>query len=117
MTFVTVKFFIIYEITAVLYFVSGKPPPTVSWLVNDKLVTGFIETNADDVIVNRLEVPRVTREMVNATFKCQASNSKLTLPLEKSTRLELHCKKGQNMYLSRCRETIRVEAPQKKISK
>ncbi|KAK6621427.1 hypothetical protein RUM44_001234 [Polyplax serrata] len=70
----------------------GKPPPTVSWLVNDKLVTGFIETNADDVIVNRLEVPRVTREMVNATFKCQASNSKLTLPLEKSTRLELHLK-------------------------
>ncbi|EEB09920.1 sidestep protein, putative [Pediculus humanus corporis] len=30
--------------------------------------------------------------MFNATFKCQASNSKLTLPLEKTTRLELNLK-------------------------
>ena len=71
---------------------TGKPPPTVSWLANDKLTPGFIERNADGIIINRLEVSRVTREMFNATFKCQASNSKLTLPLEKTTRLELNCK-------------------------
>ncbi|KAL0270121.1 UNVERIFIED_CONTAM: hypothetical protein PYX00_007628 [Menopon gallinae] len=70
----------------------GKPPPTVSWLVNDKLALGVVEVSKGDVILNRLEVPRVTREMFNSSFKCQASNSKLTLPLEKTARLELYLK-------------------------
>lgn len=69
----------------------GKPPPKVSWLINDKLVTGSVDAK-DGVIINRLQVPRVTREMFNSTFKCQASNSKKTRPLEKGIRLELYLK-------------------------
>lgn len=68
----------------------GKPTPTVSWFVNDKLVDGLLETTSHHVVVNRLEVSRVTREHLNTTYKCQASNTKLMLPSEKTVRLELY---------------------------
>jgi hypothetical protein len=71
----------------------GKPTPTVSWFVNDRLVDGLLETTSYHpvvVVVNRLEVPRVTRERLNTTYKCQASNTKLMLPVEKTVRLELY---------------------------
>jgi hypothetical protein len=59
--------------------------------VNDKLVDGLLETTSHHVVVvNRLEVSHVTREHLNTTYKCQASNTKLMLPAEKTVRLELH---------------------------
>jgi hypothetical protein len=59
--------------------------------VNDKLVDGFLEVKGHhDVVMNRLEVLRVTREQLNTTYKCQASNTKLMLPAEKIVRLELY---------------------------
>ena len=72
-------------------FFPGKPTPTVSWFVNERLVDGLLEpTIHHDVFVNRLEVSRVTREHLNTTYKCQASNTKLMLPVEKTVRLELY---------------------------
>lgn len=41
------------------------------------------------VSVNRLEVFKVTREALNTTYKCQASNTKLVPPVERSVRLEM----------------------------
>lgn len=59
--------------------------------MNDKLVDGLLETASHHVIVvNRLEVSRVSREHLNTTYKCQASNTKLMLPTEKTVRLELY---------------------------
>jgi hypothetical protein len=59
--------------------------------VNDKLVDGLLETTSHHVVVvNRLEVSHVTREHLNTTYKCQASNTKLMLPAEKTVRLELY---------------------------
>jgi hypothetical protein len=61
--------------------------------VNDKLVDGLLETTSHHiVVVNRLEVLHVTREHLNTTYKCQASNTKLMLPAEKTVRLELYRK-------------------------
>ena len=62
----------------------------MSWFVNDRLVDGLLETTSHHVVVNRLEVSRVTREHLNTTYKCQASNTKLMLPVEKTVRLELY---------------------------
>lgn len=65
----------------------------MSWFVNDKLVDGLLETASHHiVVVNRLEVSHVTREHLNTTYKCQASNTKLMLPTEKTVRLELYRK-------------------------
>lgn len=44
------------------------------------------------VIVNRLEVQHVTRDAFNTTYKCQASNTKLVPPAERTVRLDMLCK-------------------------
>ncbi|CAG9764806.1 unnamed protein product [Ceutorhynchus assimilis] len=68
----------------------GSPSPTVSWFVNDRLVEGQLEAiTKTNVIVNRLEIKQVTRDKLNSTFKCQASNTKLMMPSEQTVRLEL----------------------------
>lgn len=41
------------------------------------------------VIVNRLEVPQVHRDAFNTTFKCQAANTKLVPPAERTVRLDM----------------------------
>lgn len=71
--------------------VPGRPSPTVSWFVNERLVEGQLEAigNGNHVMVNRLEVSAVKRDDLNSTYKCQASNTKLMMPAEKTVRLEL----------------------------
>lgn len=71
------------------FFFAGRPIPTVTWFVNDRIVEGQIESIGHHVIVNRLEVARVRRQHLNSTYKCQASNTKLMMPAEKLVRLEL----------------------------
>lgn len=41
------------------------------------------------VTVNRLEVPRITRSALNNTYRCQASNTKLVPPVERSIRIDM----------------------------
>lgn len=44
------------------------------------------------VIVNRLEIPNLSREAYNTTLRCQASNTKLAPPVERVVRLDMLCK-------------------------
>ncbi|XP_074036951.1 protein turtle homolog A isoform X2 [Leptinotarsa decemlineata] len=67
----------------------GRPTPTVSWFMNDRIIEGHVEAIGNHVIVNRLDVNSVTRDHLNSTYKCQASNTKLMMPVEKTVRLEL----------------------------
>nr|CAH7737718.1 unnamed protein product [Callosobruchus chinensis] len=67
----------------------GRPPPTVSWFANERMVSGHVEAIGNHVTVNRLEVSAITRQQLNSTYKCQASNTKLMMPVEKTVRLEL----------------------------
>lgn len=75
-----------------MFFVLGRPPPTLSWFVNERMVEGNIGVIGNHVMVNRLEINDVTRDQLNSTFKCQASNTKLMMPSEKTVRLEMLCK-------------------------
>ncbi|XP_066149395.1 protein turtle homolog A-like [Euwallacea fornicatus] len=67
----------------------GSPSPTVSWFVNERLVDGQVGAIDSNVIVNKLEIKKLTRGQLNSTFKCQASNTKLMMPTEQTLRLEL----------------------------
>ncbi|ENN77488.1 hypothetical protein YQE_06015, partial [Dendroctonus ponderosae] len=70
--------------------VTGNPPPTVSWFVNGRLVAGQREVlTKPKVVVNRLDIKEVTRDKLNSTFKCQASNTNLITPIENGVQLEL----------------------------
>lgn len=59
---------------------------------------GQLEAIGNNVIVNRLEVTSVKREHLNSTYKCQASNTKLMMPAEKTVRLELLCECLKNSF-------------------
>ncbi|XP_046395125.1 nephrin-like [Ischnura elegans] len=71
------------------YAIGGKPPPTVSWFVQDKLVSGIHEERHPGRPMNRLEIRNLRRSHLNATLKCQASNTKLAIPSEKSVKLDM----------------------------
>ena len=70
----------------------GRPQPQVRWLVNGLLVDNQYEHNSGDVIENRLLWPSVQRTDLNSVFTCQALNTQLDKPKEKSFLLDMHCK-------------------------
>lgn len=68
---------------------TGNPEPKVRWLVNGAVVDEEFEVNAGDVIENKLTWSNITRRDLNSMFTCQATNTKLTDPLESSVILNL----------------------------
>ncbi|XP_047511176.1 hemicentin-2-like [Pieris napi] len=69
----------------------GRPEPVVTWLVNGKPDLKYIGVKTDThVIVNRLEAQQLTRDSLNTTYKCRATNTHLVPPQEKSVRLEMN---------------------------
>ncbi|XP_049278439.1 uncharacterized protein LOC125761396 [Anopheles funestus] len=68
----------------------GRPEPTVTWLNGDEIMqTGGGISMGRHVTVNRLEIPKMTRSALNNTYKCQASNTKLVPPAERSIRVDM----------------------------
>ncbi|KAH8419175.1 hypothetical protein KR222_008061, partial [Zaprionus bogoriensis] len=68
----------------------GRPEPTVTWLNGSRtLEAGSGVSMGRHVTVNRLEVPQITRSALNNTYRCQASNTKLVAPVERSIRIEM----------------------------
>lgn len=82
-----------------VFIVSGRPEPKLIWFINDKPSENEGSSTESHVVVNRLEVPNLTREHLNSTYKCQASNTKLINPQEKTARLELNRKFNIIQYL------------------
>uniref|UniRef100_A0A182M474 Ig-like domain-containing protein n=1 Tax=Anopheles culicifacies TaxID=139723 RepID=A0A182M474_9DIPT len=71
---------------------TGRPQPSVKWLINGILVDEQYEHNSGDVIENRLLWPAIQRSDLNSIFTCQATNTLLVEPKESSFVLDLHQK-------------------------
>lgn len=72
------------------FYSTGRPEPTVTWLNGDEIMqTGGGISMGRHVTVNRLEIPKMTRSALNNTYKCQASNTKLVPPAERSIRVDM----------------------------
>lgn len=67
----------------------GRPPPTLTWFANNRVVEGFVERPEDNVLVSRLQEHAMMRRHLNNTYRCQASNTKLRDPTQHSVRLEM----------------------------
>ncbi|XP_053968368.1 uncharacterized protein LOC128869772 [Anastrepha ludens] len=68
----------------------GRPEPIVTWLNGTRqLESGNGVSMGRHVTVNRLEVPHISRSALNNTYRCQASNTKLVPPVERSIRIEM----------------------------
>ena len=68
---------------------AGRPAPTITWFVNDRMVDGFVERPEENVLVSRLQEHAMMRRHLNNTYRCQASNTKLRDPTQRSVRLEM----------------------------
>ncbi|XP_065359099.1 putative uncharacterized protein DDB_G0282133 [Calliphora vicina] len=68
----------------------GRPEPVVTWMNGtQQLESGSGVSMGRHVTVNRLEVPHITRSALNNTYRCQASNTKLVPPVERSIRIDM----------------------------
>ncbi|XP_070492638.1 uncharacterized protein side-III isoform X2 [Chironomus tepperi] len=68
----------------------GRPEPTVTWYSGmTPLQTGGGVSMGRHVTVNRLEISHVKRDALNTTYVCQASNTKLVPPAERTVRVEM----------------------------
>lgn len=77
-----VKFFLIS--------LAGRPEPTVTWFNGtEPIQTAGGVIMQKHVVVNRLEIPHLTRDAYNSTLRCQASNTKLAPPVERTVRLDM----------------------------
>lgn len=69
---------------------TGRPEPIVTWMNGtQQLESGNGVSMGRHVTVNRLEVPHITRSALNNTYRCQASNTKLVPPVERSIRIDM----------------------------
>ncbi|UYV66095.1 K02A2.6-like [Cordylochernes scorpioides] len=69
--------------------VGGRPPPEVTWWRDNRLLDGTYSSVSAERVVNRLELPRVSRQDLLAALSCRASNSNLTHPASARVELDL----------------------------
>ncbi|KAG5671866.1 hypothetical protein PVAND_002037 [Polypedilum vanderplanki] len=68
----------------------GRPEPIVQWYSGTTpLQTGGGMPMGRHVTVNRLEISHIKRDALNTTYVCQASNTKLVPPAERTVRVEM----------------------------
>jgi Immunoglobulin I-set domain len=80
------------EISPCLSTFPGRPEPSVTWFSGlTPLKTGGGVSMGRHVTVNRLEIQHVKRDALNNTYVCQASNTKLVPPAERTVRVEMLC--------------------------
>jgi hypothetical protein len=73
------------------FIITGRPEPTVTWLNGNEVMPtsqGGVSMGRH-VTVNRLEIHKITRSALNHTYKCQASNTRLVPPAERSVRVDM----------------------------
>ncbi|CRK88280.1 CLUMA_CG002059, isoform B [Clunio marinus] len=69
---------------------AGRPEPVVQWFSGSTPIpTGGGVSMGRHVTVNRLEIQHVKRDALNNTYVCQASNTKLVPPAERTVRVEM----------------------------
>lgn len=75
-----------------MYF-TGQPEPTVDWYNGTHLLNRVIGVpTGRHVVVNRLEIPQVTRDAYNTTLQCLATNTKMIAPTERMVLVDMLCK-------------------------
>ncbi|CAH0596489.1 unnamed protein product [Chrysodeixis includens] len=69
----------------------GRPQPTLTWLINNKEIDDHtILKNDGKVIVSRISIGGAERSWLNTSIRCQATNTALLSPHERTARVEMH---------------------------
>ncbi|XP_032522473.2 nephrin-like [Danaus plexippus] len=71
----------------------GRPKPTLSWLINNTpLEDHTVLKNDGKIIISKITVSGAERSWLNTTVKCQATNTPLLSPQERTARVEMNLK-------------------------
>lgn len=71
----------------------GKPPPRLTWYLDNNVIDEFSQYNAKTGITfNHLVYPKIGRQHLNARLICQASNTNLVTPQFKLIVLDMNRK-------------------------
>ncbi|XP_013147355.1 PREDICTED: nephrin-like [Papilio polytes] len=69
----------------------GRPQPTLTWLINNRTIEDHtILKNDGKVIVSKISIGGAERSWLNTTVRCQATNTALLSPHERTARVEMH---------------------------
>ncbi|XP_059051651.1 hemicentin-2-like [Achroia grisella] len=68
----------------------GRPQPTLTWLINNKPIDDHtVLKNDGKVIISRISVGGAERSWLNTSIRCQATNTPLLSPHERTARVEM----------------------------
>ncbi|KAM3962170.1 neural cell adhesion molecule 1, partial [Aphomia sociella] len=68
----------------------GRPQPTLTWLINNKPIEDHtVLKNDGKVIISRISVGGAERSWLNTSIRCQATNTPLLSPHERTARVEM----------------------------
>ena len=73
------------------FLILGRPPPNVTWYLDNTVIDESFEHRPDGTTVNHLSYPNIGRQHVNARFVCMASNTNLMPPNNKVVILDVNC--------------------------
>ncbi|CAH2095620.1 unnamed protein product [Euphydryas editha] len=69
----------------------GRPQPTLSWLVDNKPIEDHVILKNDGkIIISKISISGAERSWLNTSVKCQATNTALLSPHERSARVEMN---------------------------
>lgn len=70
---------------------TGRPTPTVRWLVNGEAKSGEEMQEPGDVTKVTLRVPKLGRRHLHAVFECMATNFNDSSPISSTVTLDMNC--------------------------
>nr|XP_053653571.1 LOW QUALITY PROTEIN: synaptogenesis protein syg-2-like [Cherax quadricarinatus] len=76
------------HLTCIAY--SGRPAPSVVWLLNDNVIDDVIETREGDETRNDLRITGVTRSLLRSQLTCRASNTQVSPPIATTVTIDMN---------------------------
>ena len=82
----------VFTTLLIAYYFAGTPPPAVTWWRGSTLLDDTFDTMPDGVVRNELTITRLMRSDLLMVLTCNANNNNVTVPVDKSVKINLNCK-------------------------
>lgn len=80
-------------------FLSGKPPPAVTWWKDSILLDDSYQAH-NHVVRNELVIDSLDRSDLHSAYTCQASNNNISVPAVNAVTVDMNCKYIFSIYFT-----------------